>query len=202
MAETSLVDLRLVEQLRQDVILRNFDVVKSQDPGRMVIVDCADGSRKLELLLHHYNLAQTAGDVAMDECVFHDPSLNGGGLLLHPESPLIKPHLRQHLTLLDSIEGGVHFKNLDGNGARPLILIYAHTPCAAATAYRLNIVEQMQWIVRAKQYLKELHPNWRVLCMVHVLKSGQPSAKEKRGQYASYVFSSRAFLRWFSRFSL
>lgn len=196
MVYTSEKDLELIRVLRLGGILRDFDITKCQDPSRLILVDCADGSRKLELLLHHYNLAQTAeGQIDVDECVFHDPSLNGGALLLHPDSPLVT-ELRQDRVLLDSIEGGVRFKHLDADGRRPLIVIYAHTPCAAATSLQMDVIEQMTWLVKAKLCLKILHPNWRVLCALHVFKAKSPTDKKK---YASYIFSAKAFLSWLEK---
>lgn len=196
MVYTSEKDLRLVEILREQGILQDFDITECHDPSKMVLVDCADGSRKLELLLHHYNLAKTAeGAIDVDECVFHDPSLNGGGLLLHPLSPLVTD-LRQDRVLLDSVEGGVKFKHLDANGQRPLIVIYAHTPCAAATSLNMDVVEQMTWLVKSKLHLKILHPNWRVMCALHVFKAKSPTDKKR---YSTYIFSSKAFLSWLER---
>lgn len=198
--ETSFLDLKLVRQLRHDGILRDFDAIRSQDPTQMVIVDCADGSRKLEVLLHHFRLAQAvAGEVQVDDCIFHNPSLNGGALLLHPNSPLVKEHLRQDMVLLDSIEGGIKFKGLDQDGKRPLVMIYTHTPCAAATANNLNIVEQMSWLVKAKQWLKMLFPSWRVLCTVHIFKPAELGEQGKSRSYSTYVFSIKDFAQWLER---
>ncbi|HPV70498.1 MAG TPA: hypothetical protein PKY08_01160 [Candidatus Magasanikbacteria bacterium] len=197
MVYTTEKDLGLIRVLRLSGILQDFDLTKCCDPQQLIVVDCADGSRKLELLLHHYNLAKTAeGNIDVDECVFHDPSLNGGALLLHPDSPLVTEELRQDKVLLDSIEGGVKFKHMEANGHRPLVVIYAHTPCAAATSLGMSVIEQMTWLVKAKLRLKILHPNWRVLCALHVFKAKSPTDKKK---YASYIFSSKAFLSWLEK---
>lgn len=193
MGELSTLDEGLIGQLRRDKVLRDFDPSRF-DPGRMAIVTCADGQRILEQLTQHWRFIQRHEPKRpLESCILQTVALNGGALLLAKDSPLLRPGLLEDKMILEHLREGIKLKGLDQNGERPTVALYTHFPCGAAGLHNLNTTEQVRLVAEAKDRLKLIQPNWRVICMVHV---HYPAQGRLLARDRTYHFSRAGLRLW------
>lgn len=192
----SSLDQRLVNLLLEGGVLRDIDPVRLRD-RKLVIVPCADGKYIFELLLHHLKMSKKfwrlflglfSRRFHLEDVLFHTLALNGGALLLAPDSTAINIHAPEDAVLLHHLQQAVRIKHLD----EPTVALYAHVPCGAATACGFNIVDQMKLTTQAKRRIKEIHPAWKVMCLMYVDYGNGRGCR-------SYIFSIREFEDWYAK---
>ncbi|MBI5222333.1 MAG: hypothetical protein HY980_02445 [Candidatus Magasanikbacteria bacterium] len=167
---------------------------KKFNPTRLAIVACSDGQRLPEITTFHQRLAESQISAGLDSCCIHTLALNGGGLLLAEESPVVNPNLREDRVFHEHLCDAIRIKGLDANGKRPTIVLYTHMPCGAAELHNLDPVEQMEWLALAKERLKFAHPNWQILLCVHVHYPATNGRKEEKPR--TYHFSRKHLRAW------
>lgn len=201
MTELSAREVALIRQLRQDGVLRDVDP-KKFETQRLVMVTCADGDRLPEILSYHGRLVGLGSASSGNPC--HQTfALNGGGLLLAHESPLVHPRHHVETLLRKQIQAAIDMKGLALNG-RPTVILYTHAPCGAAGAAKMSILQQLTTLAQAKNGHKaieatEMTPEemrekgWRMPLFFHV---HFPATASKSACDRSYCVSSRIFYEW------
>ncbi|KKR99685.1 MAG: hypothetical protein UU49_C0004G0016 [Candidatus Magasanikbacteria bacterium GW2011_GWC2_41_17] len=183
----------LIENLRRAKVLQDMDEQKF-NPTRLAIVACSDGQRLPEITTFHLRLAENQMPGAgLDSCCIHTLALNGGGLLLAEESPVVNPNLREDRVFHQHLCDAIRIKGLDANGERPTVVLYTHMPCGAAELHDLDPLEQMELIALAKDRLKTAHPAWRILLCVHV---HYPTNGREEAKPRTYHFSRKHLQAW------
>lgn len=154
----SLKDRETVRALREFGVL-----IEIQQPRFLeyrngnILVFCGDGDQSVDLFTHHVSMMSEC-----EQCRPHLLTLNGGALLLPPDSPVAK-----------SEEGKVLFRQIIKSSALkkiPTIVLYSHAPCGAAMEAGISLLEQLHLLMKAKLMVKSALPQGTVFCLFHVDK--------------------------------
>lgn len=159
MGNLSLFDRQVVEQLRIKCVFDNDDARKLTAPNGAIVIPCSDGDQMPDILAHQQKLAIDGGWPVRP----HMPSLHGGAMLIAEACPLYRNFnvdalLLQHIREASSPE-------LKGIGT---VVLYVHAPCGAARLAGLNLLQQISFLMRAKERVKEMNSNYTVVCFVHI----------------------------------
>lgn len=145
-----------------DSLIRDkFLVPASQSPltrqNGIILVGCGDCDRFPELWRFESNLARKMGNSER----IHLLTLNGGGLLVHPKSPLNTNHNSARTLLFHSNQSAPLKKMKD-------MVLYAHHECGAAKVARLTPAEHFEWLARGAQYLRGTLSGLNIACKFHM----------------------------------
>jgi hypothetical protein len=176
----SVADQKFLEMLRKKGILQDVEGHKLKQSNGLTVVSCADADQVVDVFTYICQMQQAVRQEARPQML----SLNGGGLCLHPESPL-NQELPKGEVLLNDIRGARVLKDIH------TLAIYAHFPCGAARLSYFSAEEVFDWLVKGKRYIKERLTGVNVSCFIHV--------DWGNGRKRTYHFSAAA---WDNRRSL
>jgi len=178
-------DREILEEWRRGSIRVLDDVQrdKYREPtGKVIVVPCADGHQMFDIC--KFQVERTAEGT---EPMVHILSLNGGPLLLAPNSPLLEAGdtddkvLLKHIGAANSIKG------------TPTVILKPHAPCGAAQAVSLSVIDVVELLIGAKQRMREHFPLLQVVPKLHVdwaYREGELDTKK------SYFLSRENFEEW------
>ncbi|KKR04621.1 MAG: hypothetical protein UT30_C0005G0024 [Candidatus Uhrbacteria bacterium GW2011_GWF2_39_13] len=152
-------DMEVIKVLRREGIFEDGNTQKLESPDGEIVVTCADGDQMPDMFSHQCELADKGGWPVRP----HVLSLHGGAMLMAEDCPLYQEFRVDELLLqhIREAEG----KDLKGIGT---VFLYIHVPCGAAGLAKLNLVNQIVFLMRAKERVKEIDSTNKVLCFVHV----------------------------------
>jgi len=177
-------------------LMRNADVftdlenhrITNDEPTGSICFTCADGHQIGDIYTRHSNIYE-------EEACIHTFGLNGGALLLAPNSPLLPLIFPEgvHAFLIQQIDDAMKMKGIN------LCAIYTHFPCGAATSARLSIMDQLGLVVSAKTFLKKRFPTLKVPLFVHVhwpYRSGDSEQPPRPSMRRTYYMSGKHAEAW------
>jgi hypothetical protein len=152
-------DRNVISMLRTCGVLCDDDARKLYAPDGAITIPCSDGDQIVDVIRHQEKLALDGGWPVRP----HLPALHGGSMLMAENCPLYREYsvdrlLLQHIREASSPE-------LKGIGT---VILYVHAPCGAARLAGLNLVQQICYLIRAKERVKEQNSEHNVVCFVHV----------------------------------
>ena len=156
--ELSSEDHKVLTELRERRILDDIDPHRLEDPSSVVMVSCADGHQMADVFHYQEKICgQNGGPVV------HTIALNGGALLIPPDS----------VVSIGTPDGEVIRRHAIARCAMKginTLAFYSHAPCGAARTHGLNAVDVISLTLRAKVYMRETldRENFRMACFVHV----------------------------------
>lgn len=178
MGKLSNEDRILIEELRRYGVLQDIDGHRLDQKHGAIILTCADGDQMHDLFHHHEKII-TSNLSATPR--IHTLALNGGALLLPPASPLHQK-FNEDLVLLHHIKVARDLKEIN------TIVLYSHAPCGVAAQYNLSFFKVIQYLIEAKNLLKQDDKKIKVACFCHV----DYGDKKKR----TYFVSRERFEHW------
>jgi hypothetical protein len=176
MGKISDKDLSFLNELRSALILKDVNPEKIELEKGVILVCCSDGDQMYELFGHQVELFKKVNAVPR----IHTISLNGGGLLLSAESPLVKVHQEDHV-LIKHITDARQLKGIHS------VVVYAHAPCGAAGMANLSVEQVIDLLIKGRNRLKTIFEDLHVVPLFH-LDDGQ----KKR----TYFISPNAWEEW------
>lgn len=157
MAHLSDQDSASIKELRAKGVLTEVWKCRLPIEG-IIIVTCADGDQMADLFAFQQELMVKQGLVPR----IHTFGLNGGALLLAPNSP-VTSKLAEDKVLLDQIETGAKLKKMNS------VILYAHAPCGAAALAHLSVKDELHLLFTAAERVKkECSSIKAVTCFFHV----------------------------------
>lgn len=138
-----------VDRAQHEVLLKHyvFEDVEShrlEQQAGVILVTCSDGDQVPDIFTHHCSLiAEHHAHVRI-----HLIGLNGGSLLLHPESPLVK-ELGEWRILHRHISDASAMKDIRS------LALYAHAPCGAAGSVGLSLLQSVQLLMNGADLLRQ-----------------------------------------------
>lgn len=171
--------------LRAAGVFQDIKTDQMSASRRFVAIACADGDRTPELMDFHRTCC---GD--RESLCFHAPARNGGGLVLAPSSPLANRRGLPHgLCCMDELIESCTIKDTR------TVVLYGHFPCGAAAAYDIPVARALDYLVEAKDNVRDKIPGADVSLFVHVDYEGHN--RERR--FNTYSFNRAAYRSWKER---
>ena len=152
-------DKHVIDTLRDAKVLDNNDARKLSAPNGVIVIPCSDGDQMTDVFTHQQRLALEGGWPVRP----HMPSLHGGAMLIAEKCPLYREYRVDELFLQHIREASS--PALKGIGT---VILYVHAPCGAAGLAGLTLVQQIAFLMRAKERVKEQSDEYNVICFVHV----------------------------------
>ncbi len=149
--------LVLIRRLREAGILNDVQENSIELAQGAVVCDCPDCDQTPDSRGFLSGLGQR-GSVRLH----HTPGLNGGPLVIPPES-VLNSEIQQSAVAIKNIRDALLLKGLD----RTIVLV-AHAPCGAATHNKMDLVLVLNMTMRAKEILKGEFPRHKVPVLFHV----------------------------------
>lgn len=141
--QLSELDRRQYRDLRTEDVLEDIESHRLNHRHGVILITCADGDQLPDIFAHHSLLIQSQHERVR----IHQFSLNGGSLLLHPESPLVQ-EFEEWKILHHHIRGAKSMKGI------PSLALYAHAPCGAAGAAGLSLIQCVTLLMAGKEHLR------------------------------------------------
>ncbi len=132
--------------------LRGFAVLEEVEPHRLgvnggvILVSCADGDQFPDIFEHLGSVLADCGSLRR----VHTIALNGGPLLLHPDSPLAQHG--ESPVLVAHIREASQLKNIT------TVALCAHGPCGKAYGGSLSLPQVIHLLKAGKQHLEQTAP--------------------------------------------
>lgn len=171
-----------VNQLREQGILSHMrDNPLRNDPLRLqnglVMVACGDCDRFNELYVFEQSLFRKSDKEPRIQLL----TLNGGGLLIHPKSPLNGDYSSSQ-TLVYHIKKTIRDMQISD------VILYGHCFCATAEGFRMTAEQNFEWLAKGASYIASLFDDVNVACNFHH-KTGASN------QFKSMYFDHVAWLQ-------
>lgn len=150
-------DREYLKDLRSKNILVDIDSHLLDQREGVIMIACADGDQMPDVFKKQseYLLEQRKTPR------IHTLALNGGALVVPADSPL-NSELPKGAVIIDDIKGAMLLKGIK------TVVLYAHAPCGAAGLCRLNAGEVIEFLIKAKEELKRVFLEIKVVCFFHV----------------------------------
>lgn len=160
MMKMSPEEIRFFERLREAGVLEDVNGNRPDASKGVILVTCADGDQMADIFNHTGNLTPR----------LHTLSLNGGGLILPPESPANTSFVcsceRRETALgdifMEQIATARRLKGID------LVALHVHFPCGIARAHEMAPQQLMELLVSAKDRLKREMKGIKVCAFIHI----------------------------------
>lgn len=136
----SAIDFATLAKLREHGVLNDVVPERCRHDNGLVMVSCSDGDQFSELFDHHRRLLK------LDR--LHPLAWNGGGLRLDINS-ILGQRRNSAEVLFDDIVDARKLKTMD------TIELWTHYPCGAAGLAGMNVLDIIQSIIHAKQFLRQ-----------------------------------------------
>lgn len=163
-------------ELRSEGIFEDVNANRIDMKNGVILVSCSDGDQMPDIFTHHAALCGTQRDGPR----IHTLGLNGGALLLHPDSPLSRDGewriLHKHIADAERLKD-IH-----------AVALYAHAPCGAAGLCGMSLLDVVQWLLAGKVFLENALASVACHAFLHIDRGN-----DERRTY----FVSRA--RWLAR---
>lgn len=145
-----------IEKLRSEGILSHIRNNPSKREDGIILIACGDCDRFDELYEFEKNLFRKSELHPR----IHVLTLNGGGLLVHPRSPL-NSEFSSAQTLI------MHAKNSSPLKGINDLIVYSHGPCGAAEGARFSPEDYFKWLAKGADYLARALSKLNVTCNFH-----------------------------------
>ncbi len=159
MGQLNPFDAGVIAVLRTNGVLCDDDARKLYAPNGAITIPCSDGDQIVDVIRHQEKLALDGGWPVRP----HLPALHGGSMLMAEACPLYREYFVDRLLLQHIREASS--PELKGIGT---VILYVHAPCGAARLANLNLVQQICYLIRAKERVKEQNSDLNVVCFVHI----------------------------------
>ena len=122
----------------------------------IILIACGDCDKSDELIEYERSLFLKSEKQPR----IHLLMLNGGALLLHPDSPL-NTNLSSSQTLLFHLKNSSQLKGIDD------VVLYGHHECGAAALSRLQPRETFLWLAKGAGYVSNMIKTLKITCNFH-----------------------------------
>lgn len=149
-------DKYCLQQLKASGLFLNIDAEKLHIVDGVIAVFCGDGDQSDDLYKHVVSVCR--GRIADNR--IHLVALNGGAILMSGQ-----------LGGSQNCHGETMFENvLDASRLKKMndVFLYMHAPCGIVRAKGFGIVDQVRYLMMARDRLSEVAPRLHLWCFCHV----------------------------------
>lgn len=170
-----------IEDLRSKGIISHIQNNPVNRDNGIILIACGDCDRFDELYEFEKSLFRKSG---LNPRI-HLLALNGGGLLVHPKSPL-NDDFSSSQTLL------FHSKNSSPLKEIHEVVMYSHDPCGAAAGSQLSIRDSFKWLAGGAAYLGNTLKNLNITCNFHLECNTDTKFKSEYFDYLKWIKNNSA----------
>ena len=171
-------DQALFASLQAANVLEDIQPHRLEVDGGIILVSCSDGDQFPDVFQHMGTVLTCRGDRAR----IHTIALNGGPLLLHPNSPLATHG--ESAVLTAHIMEAARLKSIS------TVALVAHGPCGKAYGQNLNLAQVVDLLKSGKQHLESQGAG------LTVYPFGQIDIPGARGRKRTYHVSGTRWPDW------
>lgn len=147
-------EVAFIESLKGSV-LEGMRGHKVPDPDRVLICMCGDGHHSVDAITAHKEKCECGKDVC------HLLAVNGGPIRIGAD---IQSDHGLNVTefMLGEIAQARQIKNIN------TIIMIAHAPCGVAMGAKMNVLDVLRALLRAKEIVREANPDAKVIGFFHL----------------------------------
>lgn len=139
-------------------VLRDISPADLKARSGFIKIMCPDGDQ----IEHKFQQANEWCQAHGIKLRAHPLTYHGGAGAIVEDSPMNSEVFRNHLTVVENIKIAKKVKGFE------LIVLAVHFPCGMACACNVGVVQSLELLLAAREYLVDQFPDMQVVPFVHV----------------------------------